>query len=99
VKVLFNPQQLTYKSLVRRFLANHGQAFDLSLVHGGQYSTVIFCVDSQQERQAKEVIADTEKASQHKTSVYVRHADTFWKAEEYHQHYYRKHGLGTCAVH
>ncbi|PJA22929.1 peptide-methionine (S)-S-oxide reductase, partial [archaeon CG_4_10_14_0_2_um_filter_Archaea_38_6] len=25
-------------------------------------------------------------------------ATTFWKAEEYHQQYLKKHGLGSCHV-
>lgn len=99
VRVFFDPRKLTYKALIKTFLTNHSPSFDLSFVRGGQYSTVIFCVDPLQQAVAKEVIASTESASHRKLSVAVRQAGQFWKAEEYHQHYYRKKGLGTCAIH
>lgn len=98
VKVTFDPHKLTYRALVSNFLANHAPMFDLSFVHGGQYVTAIFCVDKEQESQATEILANVEKTSHRKLAVAVRSAGVFWKAEEYHQHYYRKNGLGSCSI-
>ncbi|PZM77475.1 MAG: peptide-methionine (S)-S-oxide reductase [Candidatus Melainabacteria bacterium] len=97
VKVLFDPRRISYQALISKFLINHAPTVDLSHVRGGQYSTVIFCVDARQKSEAEKIIAEKEKTLRQTLNVNVKGASKFWTAEDYHQHYYRKNGLGSCS--
>jgi methionine-S-sulfoxide reductase len=99
VKVVFELRKITFKALVNEFLKNHTPASDIEFMHGGQYLTAIFCVNAQQEKEVRSLIEQSETASHRKLNVTVRRSGIFWRAEEYHQHYYRKNGLGVCGIH
>lgn len=98
VKVSFDPQRLSYKSLVTSFLNNHDAGVDLSFIHGGQYMNAIFVNSKEQELITRDAIAAIEKNRRRKVYVSVRQAGTFWRAEEYHQNYYKKHNGASCRV-
>ncbi|HIA52244.1 MAG TPA: peptide-methionine (S)-S-oxide reductase MsrA [Candidatus Melainabacteria bacterium] len=97
VKVLFDSRKISYQALVGKFLINHAPTVDLSHVRGGQYSTIVFFIDAKQKSDAEKVIAVKEKTLRQALNVDVRGAGKFWTAEDYHQHYYRKNGLGSCS--
>jgi len=68
---------------------------------GTQYRSVIFYHTEDQKKKAEE-----SKIKQEKLRIYTRpivteisKANTFYKAEEYHQKYFEKMGASNCPVH
>ena len=58
---------------------------------GPQYRSEIFYLNEPQKQQAEEVIALL-RSKGYEVNTRLTPASTFWKAEEYHQHYYDKTG-------
>lgn len=96
VKIEFNEAKLSYKSLLRSFLELHNPFSDTSSVHNGQYKSVIFYANSSQKEQAKEVINAFQIEKKRKVFTQLEPMGKFWRAEEYHQQYYKKSGFGFC---
>jgi peptide-methionine (S)-S-oxide reductase len=101
VEVTFDPSQVSYATLVDLFFRMHNpttrdrQGPDV----GTQYRSVIFTHGPEQARIAAERKAAVDASGKWKTPVVtqIEAAPTFWKAEESHQRYFRKHG-GSCHV-
>jgi len=98
VEVTYDPAQITYDALLEVFWKGHNpttlnrQGPDV----GTQYRSAIFFHSAEQEKTAK---VSKEKAQKHFTRPIVTEitpALTFWKAEDYHQQYLAKRGLGSC---
>ncbi|MBM2819979.1 MAG: methionine sulfoxide reductase [Nitrosarchaeum sp.] len=98
VQVEFDPSILPYEKLLDVFWQSHDptsldrQGPDI----GKQYRSVIFCHDENQEKiakQSKENLDHSGKLGK-KTVTEIKPAAEFYKAEEYHQQYYAKCGLG-----
>lgn len=93
IEVSFDPAQTTYEDLAKLFFEIHdpvqtnGQGPDI----GAQYHSAVFYVDDQQKRTAEKLIAILEAKGLTIATALIP-ADTFWKAEEYHQDYYAKTG-------
>jgi peptide-methionine (S)-S-oxide reductase len=100
-EVIFDPQRISYESLVRAFFELHDptqvnrQGPDV----GRQYRSVIFCHDAGQEAAAAKVRAELEASGRFSRPIAtsVEPAGTFWQAEDYHQQYLARRG-GTCAI-
>ncbi len=95
VEILFDPDQVSYAQLAEKFFRNHdpldakGQFCD----RGSQYRPGIFFLDAEQEKIA---LAAKKKASQllgRPLATEITKAGKFWKAERYHQDYYKKNAL------
>ena len=92
VEVRFNPGLIDYGSLLQAFFAIHDpttpnrQGNDV----GSQYRSVIFTHGDQQEKVARELIAELAAAKIWPAPIVtaVSPAPTFWPAEDYHQNYY-----------
>ncbi len=101
VEVTFDPAKVRYETLVELFFRMHNpttrnrQGPDV----GTQYRSVIFTHGAEQERVAKEVRDRVAASGKWKAPVVtqIEPAPTFWKAEDYHQRYFEKHG-GHCHV-
>jgi peptide-methionine (S)-S-oxide reductase len=101
VEVTFDPAQVSYETLVDLFFRIHNpttrdrQGPDV----GTQYRSVIFTHGPEQTRIAAERKAAVDASGKWKTPVVtqIEPAPAFWKAEESHQRYFRKHG-GSCHV-
>ena len=101
VEVTFDPAKLPYATLVDLFFKMHNpttlnrQGPDF----GTQYRSVIFTHGEDQARVARERLEAAKTSGRWKQSVVtqVEPAPTFWKAENYHQRYFEKHG-GSCHV-
>jgi peptide-methionine (S)-S-oxide reductase len=100
VQVTFDPQKVSYDKLLDVFFQNHDptqlnrQGPDV----GTQYRSAIFTHSPEQERVArakKEALAGRFKRP---TVTSIEPAQTFWRAEEYHQRYLEKNGLPSCHV-
>lgn len=99
VEIDFDPQAIRYRDILEVFFAIHDpttpnrQGNDV----GTQYRSVIFYHGSEQEQVAREAIA---ALSGHFTAPIVTEvlpAERFWKAEDYHQNYFRNHPYqGYC---
>jgi peptide-methionine (S)-S-oxide reductase len=101
VEVTFDPAEVSYASLVDLFFRMHNptqlnrQGPDV----GTQYRSVIFTHGQDQARIARERLAAARASGKWKNPIVtqVEPAPIFWKAEDYHQRYLRKHG-GHCHV-
>lgn len=99
VKVEFNPQIVSYEALVKLFFEMHdftqtnGQGVDI----GPQYRSVIF-YNSPYQRQVAETVMHSLTIRGYHVATMLIPVTTFWKAEDYHQHYYETQG-GMPACH
>jgi len=68
---------------------------------GAQYRSVIFFHSPEQEAQARAKIEQLTAESRFKPKRIVTQvvpAETFWRAEEYHQRYLEKRGQASCHI-
>ena len=100
VEVWFDPDQISYAQLLETFWRIHNpttrnhQGFDF----GSQYRSAIFYHDAGQ-REAAIASRDAEQQSLRRQIVtQIAPASAFYPAEEYHQHYFEKHGRRSRAV-
>ena len=102
VQVRFDPGQVSYETLLGLFFDMHNpttlnrQGPDI----GNQYRSVVFFHSATQEKAARQAIVEIDKSGRWPQPVVtkVEEAVTFWPAEEYHQRYLEKHGLGMCSI-
>jgi peptide-methionine (S)-S-oxide reductase len=65
---------------------------------GNQYRSVIFFHSPEQERVAREVLQRAQPRFNKPIVTQVEPAQTFYKAEDYHQQYLAKRGLKHCHI-
>ena len=103
VEITFDPRTIPYVDILRIFFSVHDpttlnrQGAD----EGTQYRSAIFFHGSEQEKAAKQVIAEVNGARIWRGPIVteVVPAPTFYRAEEYHQDYFRKNPeAGYCRV-
>lgn len=100
VQVTFNPAVVSYEQLLEVFWKSHDstqrnrQGADI----GTQYRSVIFYSTQEQRRKAEQSLEKQQKALMKKIATAIVPASTFFRAEEYHQRYYEKHGGAGCHV-
>jgi len=91
VQITFDNSRISYAEIVRLFLRSSdvvdagGQFCD----RGAAYATAIFARNPAQRAAAEAEIAQAEQDLGQRVVTPVRNAGTFWKAEEYHQDYYK----------
>lgn len=98
VQITFDPAVISYRTLLEVFFSIHDpttlnrQGADV----GTQYRSAIFYHTPEQEKAAREVVAELVGAGV-KVVTEVVPLNRFWKAEEYHQGYFRANpGQGYC---
>ncbi len=99
VEIVYNPREITYEELLEVFWNIHDptqvnrQGPDI----GSQYRSEIFYHSEKQKKLAElsKTRINNEKFNG-KIATKITKADAFWKAEEYHQDYYKKNGLAAC---
>jgi len=97
VQVEFDPNEISYDELLEVFWNNHNpttlnrQGPDV----GNQYRSVIFYHDEEQKEIAEKSKQTLEQSGKHPNPVVTEivSAPSFYKAEEYHQKYFKKHGF------
>ncbi len=101
IEITFDPERIGYRNVLELFFQIHDpttenrQGNDI----GSQYRSIIFYADDEQERVARETIADVEASGlwPGKVVTEVVPASDFWEAEDAHQDYLQKHPGGyTC---
>jgi peptide methionine sulfoxide reductase msrA/msrB len=93
IEVIFDPEKTTYEKLAKLFFEIHDptqldrQGPDV----GDQYRSEVFYLDDKQKMIAEKLIGIL-KEKGYDVVTKVTKATTFWKAENYHQEYYKKTG-------
>jgi peptide-methionine (S)-S-oxide reductase len=103
VQLDYDPAQVSYQDLLRVFFDLHDpttlnrQGPD----YGKQYRSAIFVHDSEQESTARKTIGELDHSGRfpRKIVTQIAPATEFWRAEEYHQRYFEKHGIAACRTH
>lgn len=104
VHLIYDPHIMPYEKLCAIFFENHDptQVDRQGNDHGPQYRSAIFPTDRQQYVIAHKIKASMEKVIQDNwgrsiaTQISAKNY-TFFRAEDYHQHYLEKHPGGYCA--
>jgi peptide-methionine (S)-S-oxide reductase len=102
VELTFDPQKVTYDQLLDLFFSLHDptQVDRQGPDWGAQYRTVIFFHSPEQEATARKTIARLTEQKRFRAPIatQVVPAQTFWRAEEYHQKYLEKRGAVSCHI-
>ena len=103
VQVAFDPSKIDYADILRVFFATHDPTTPNRQGHdvGTQYRSAIYYHSPEQQRIAKEVIAELERDKIWGRPIVTEVApfDEFYPAEEYHHRYYERNpDAGYCQV-
>jgi len=100
VEIEFDPAQVSYEQLVEAFFGLHDptQMNRQGPDYGSQYRSAIFFHSPEQEQIANQVLERSRAKFSKPIVTKVEPATTFWKAEDYHQQYLAKRGLGSCHI-
>ena len=95
VLIEFDESTISYEELLNSFWMKHDpttlnrQGPDV----GNQYRSAIFYYDEDQRKLAQKSLDEHQQKIGKKIVTEITKADTFWKAEEYHQKYFEKHNI------
>jgi peptide-methionine (S)-S-oxide reductase len=93
-RVEYDPKVISYRQVVDAFFQMHDptQVMRQGPDVGEQYQSVIFTYSDDQAKIADAARADVAKKLNRKLATVIRPAETYWRAEDYHQQYYEKMG-------
>jgi peptide-methionine (S)-S-oxide reductase len=102
VQVEYDPAQVDYAKLLEVFFNAHDpttlnrQGPDV----GTQYRSAIFTHDDAQKAEAEALAERLQRSGAFPRPIVteITPAGTFWRAEEYHQQYLQKNGMGSCHI-
>ena len=103
VQISFDPGQISYRDLLKIFFSVHDpttlnrQGADV----GTQYRSIILYENERQKKEAEQIIREIEEEEIWPNAIVTELTplQTFYKAEEYHQEYYKKNPYqGYCTV-
>jgi peptide-methionine (S)-S-oxide reductase len=100
LEVEYDPEKIMYEDIMKVFWENHDpttlnrQGPDV----GTQYRSVIFYQTAEQQAAALASKEKLEKSGRYRRPIVTQivPAETFYRAEDYHQQYLEKRGLSTC---
>ena len=100
VEVTYDPDRISYDDLLDVFWHKHDptqlnrQGWDV----GDQYRSVVFVHDEEQRAAAERSKAAQDASGRHRGPVVtaIEPAQTFYRAEDYHQRYLEKQGRASC---
>jgi peptide-methionine (S)-S-oxide reductase len=95
INISYDPAVISYKDLVRVFMRAHDpttkdrQGNDV----GDNYRSIILTADANQEKTAKAVLAELNRAHAYPAPIVteIKPLTKFYQAEQYHMHYYDQH--------
>jgi peptide-methionine (S)-S-oxide reductase len=100
VQVTFDPAKVSYEELLSVFWEIHDptQVNRQGPDFGSQYRTAIFIHSAKQEEAAKKSLKARQESGKVKRPIAteITPAETFYRAEEYHQKYLEKRGASSC---
>jgi peptide-methionine (S)-S-oxide reductase len=101
VKVAFDADRISLREVLEIFFVVHDpttlnrQGNDV----GTQYRSGIYLHDPSQEAVVREVLAEVNELNRGRVVTEVEPVANYWRAEDYHQHYFANHpGQGYCAM-
>jgi peptide-methionine (S)-S-oxide reductase len=101
VRIEFDPAVVSLRELLEVFFTIHDpttrnrQGNDV----GTQYRSGIYTHDDAQAAVVREVLAEVNEATGGRVVTELEPLRNYWRAENYHQHYFVQHpGQGYCAV-
>jgi peptide-methionine (S)-S-oxide reductase len=101
VKLSFDADRISLREVLEIFFVIHDpttlnrQGNDV----GTQYRSGIYLHDAAQEPVVREVLAQVNELNRGRVVTEVMPVDNYWRAEDYHQHYFANHpGQGYCAM-
>lgn len=100
VLIAFDPAKVSYQVLVKQFFRMHDptqlnrQGPDV----GDSYRSAIFYFDQEQRNIAIQVRNQRQKAIDRPIVTQIEPAGEFYKAEEFHQKFTQKTGMGMCHI-
>lgn len=101
IKIIFDPDKISYDTLLMQFFRMHDptqlnrQGPDI----GDEYRSAIFYLDDAQKKTATDMIKMHNKyKTDAKIVTTVEKATTFWRAEEEHQKFSQRTGIGMCHI-
>ncbi len=100
VLIEFDPEIISYEKLLVIFWEIHDpttinrQGPDI----GSQYRSIVFYHNEDQKNKAFSIKEKIEKSGKYSRKIVTEiiPATTFYRAEEYHQKYFQKHGIVRC---
>jgi peptide-methionine (S)-S-oxide reductase len=102
VELDYDPSKVSYQQLLDLFFELHDptQLNRQGPDWGKQYRSVVFYHSPEQEAAARQTIArlTAERRFSKPIVTQVVPAETFWRAEEYHQKYLEKRGVASCHI-
>jgi len=99
-EVAFDPAKISYPNILRHFFRMHdptqadGQGPDI----GESYRSAIFYLNDRQRDEAKEALHLAQENFKKPIVTEITKAGPFYKAEEYHQKFFKKTGRGGCHI-
>jgi methionine-S-sulfoxide reductase len=100
VEVGFDPNQVSYETLVRQFFRMHDptqlnrQGPDI----GDSYRSTIFYHDDEQRKIAERIMKECQADFDQPIVTQIEPAGPFYLAEDYHQKFTEKTGRGACHI-
>ncbi|MDO8335219.1 MAG: peptide-methionine (S)-S-oxide reductase MsrA [Candidatus Saccharibacteria bacterium] len=99
-EITFNHEKVSYETLVRQFFRMHNptqlnrQGPDV----GDSYRTAIFYLNDEQKEIAEKIKKELQPNFGKPIVTEITKANAFYRAEEYHQKYTEKTGIGMCHI-
>lgn len=93
LRIVYDKQKLSLEQVLKYFFETHnpvqhdGQGPDI----GEQYKSVFFYYNDEQKQMAERLINQLDELG-YRIATKLLPVSTFWRAEDYHQHYYDKNG-------
>lgn len=100
VLIEFDPEKTSYKTLLKQFFRMHdptqvgGEGPDI----GPEYRSAIFYYDQEQRKEAIQIRNQTQKSLDKPVVTQLEPSGPFYPAEEYHQKFTEKTGMGMCHI-
>ncbi|MEK6890831.1 MAG: peptide-methionine (S)-S-oxide reductase MsrA [Nanoarchaeota archaeon] len=100
VYIEFNPEIVSYSKLLDIFWKSHDPTTkNMQLPDvGSQYRSVIYYYSDKQKKEAEKSKKEIQKLIPKKIVTQIVKAGKFYPAENYHQDYVKKHGVGSCHI-
>ena len=97
VEVIFDSSTVSFRELAMMFFEIHDpeQVNRQGVDTGTQYRSAVFYTSEQQLSVINELVSALENSG-YRVATEVSPAGSFWQAENYHQNYYDKNGVGSA---